>query len=67
MTPEEIKLLCISSCKSYYDYLDKTGRGLNEIDVWGVEVVDHYQRIVNLRLSKKIFDAETIFFRFEGR
>ena len=66
MTPEEIKQLCISSCKSYYDYLEKSGRGLNEIDVWGVEIVDHYQRIVNLRLSKKIFDAETIFFRFEG-
>ena len=65
MTSEEIKQLCISSCKSYYDYLEKTGRGLNEIDVWGVEIVDHYQRIVNLRLSKKIFDAETIFFRFE--
>ncbi len=66
MSPEEIKQLCISSCKSYYDYLEKSGRGLNEIDVWGIEIVDHYQRIVNLRLSKKIFDAETIFFRFEG-
>ena len=66
MTSEEIKLLCISSCKAYYDYLEKSGRGLSEIDVWGVEIVDHFQRIVSLRLSKKIFDAETIFFRFAG-
>ena len=66
MSPEEIKQLCISSCKSYYEYLEKTGRGLNEIEVWGIEIIDHYQRIVTLRLSKKIFDAETIFFRFEG-
>jgi len=66
MSPEEIKQLCISSCKCYYDYLEKTGRGLSEIDVWGVEIVDHFQRIISLRLSKKIFDAETIFFRFEG-
>jgi len=66
MTPEEIKQLCISSCKSYYEYLEKSGRGLSEIDVWGVEVVDPVQRIISLRLSKKIFDAETIFFRFEN-
>jgi len=66
MTSEEIKQLCISSCKSYYDYLDKTGKGLNEVEVWAVEIVDHYQRIVNLRLSKKIFDAETISFQFTG-
>ncbi|MDB5282186.1 MAG: hypothetical protein JWO06_1261, partial [Bacteroidota bacterium] len=66
MTPEEIKDLCISSCKNYYDYLAKTGKGLNEIELWAIEIVDHAQRIVNVRLSKKIFDAETIFFRFAG-
>ena len=66
MTPEELKDLCISSCKNYYNYLAKTGKGLNEIELWGIEIVDYAQRIVNVRLSKKIFDAETIFFRFAG-
>lgn len=66
MTSEQIKQLCISSCKSYYEYLEKSGKGLSEIEVWGIEIIDHYQRIINLRLSKKIFDAETVFFRFEG-
>ncbi len=66
MTGDEIRELCINSSKIYYDYLAKTGKGLHEVDVWQVEVLDRVQRIVSLRLSKKIFDAETIFFQFEG-
>ena len=64
MTPQEIKELCISSSKAYYDYLNKTGKGLNEVEVWAVTVEDHAQRLISLRLSKKIFDTESILFRF---
>lgn len=64
MTPQEIKELCISSSKAYYDYLNKTGKGLNEVEVWAITVEDHAQRLISLRLSKKIFDTESILFRF---
>ena len=64
MTPEEIKQLCISSSKAYYDFLAKTGKGLNEVEVWGITIENLQQRLVSLRLSKKIFDIETITFRF---
>lgn len=66
MTGAEIRELCINSCKVYYDYLAKSGKGLHEVEVWQLEVLDRAQRIVSLRLSKKIFDAETIFFQFAG-
>jgi len=66
MTPEEIKELCLSSSKIYHNYLEKTGKGLNEVDVFAIELVDQYQRIISLRLSKKVFDAETVFFKFAG-
>lgn len=64
MTPEEIKELCISSSKAYHDYLDRTGKGLNEVEVWGIVIEHAAQRLVSLRLSKKIFDIETVVFRF---
>jgi hypothetical protein len=64
MNATEIRDLCLNACKVYHNYLEKTGKGLNEVEVWGVEVVDLYQRIVSIRLSKKIFDAEALFFRF---
>lgn len=63
MNATEIRDLCLNACKVYHNYLEKTGKGLNEVEVWGVEVVDLYQRIVSIRLSKKIFDAEALFFR----
>lgn len=66
MDAKEIRELGLNSCKVYYNYLEKTGKGLNEVEVWSVEVVDIYQRIVSIRLSKKIFDAEALFFQFEG-
>lgn len=64
MTPSEIKQLCISSSKAYYDYLAKSGKGLNEVEVWAIAIENVAQRLVSLRLSKKIFDTETILFRF---
>jgi|ERR1043165_6910699 hypothetical protein len=64
MSPEEIKQLAISSSKAYYDYLAKSGKGLNEVEVWGIAVENLAQRVVSLRLSKKIFDTETVVFRF---
>ena len=64
MNATEIRDLCLNACKVYHNYLEKTGKGLNEVEVWGVEVIDIYQRIVSIRLSKKIFDAEALFFRF---
>lgn len=64
MTAEEIRDLCLSACKVYHNYLEKTGKGLNEVEVWSVETIDLYQRIISIRLSKKIFDAEALFFRF---
>lgn len=64
MTSQEIKELCISSSKAYHDYLDRTGKGLNEVEVWGIVIEHAAQRLVSLRLSKKIFDIETVVFRF---
>lgn len=66
MSPEEIRKLCIDSSNTYYEYLATTGKGLNEVDVWQVDIWDHARRLVSLRISKKIFDSEALLFSFAG-
>jgi hypothetical protein len=53
--------------KAYFDYLLKSGKGLNEVDVWGIDVIDRSQRLLRIRLSKKIFDTEALTLRILGR
>jgi hypothetical protein len=66
MNTELIKDLCIKGSKAYFDYLLKSGRGLNEVDVWGIDVIDRTQRLLRIRLSKKIFDTEALTLRILG-
>lgn len=66
MNTESIKELCISGSKAYFDYLLKSGKGLNEVDVWSIDVIDREQRLLRIRLSKKIFDTEALTLRILG-
>lgn len=62
MTIEAIRDIAINSCEAYYEYLEQNDKGVQEIDVFELEYVNK-TNIINLRLSAKIFDVESIFFK----
>lgn len=63
MTPEEIRDISIDSATAYYDYLERNGKGLQEIDVFELAYLDSRDLLIKLRLSAKLFDTETLFFK----
>lgn len=63
MTIEEIREVALNSAQTYYDYLDNNDKGIQEVDVYEIEVIKSKDLILKLRLSAKLFDIESIFFK----
>lgn len=63
MTPSEIKTLCIKASQTYYNYLEANNKGRSEIDVYSIETLNPEEGIFKLRISKKIFELDAIFFK----
>ena len=63
MTREEIREIAIDSSKAYYEYLVQEQMGIQEINVLELEYLHGKDTIIRLRLSSKLFDTESIFFK----
>ncbi|CAN5445388.1 hypothetical protein BH10BAC5_BH10BAC5_14930 [soil metagenome] len=61
MDLHEIRKTSIDSCDIYYNYLKENNKGLEKISVY--EIRHPKSNIITLRLSKKLFDTETLFFK----
>jgi len=63
MKVNEIKDICLSGSKIYYNYLaNKKNGGVEEIDVSKIDQVN--TDTFKLKITKKLFDAESIYFRY---
>lgn len=63
MTVEEIRHIAIDSSEAYYEYLDQSDKGIQEVDVFDLEYLQGRDTVIKLRLSAKLFDIEAIFFK----
>ncbi|MCP4438832.1 MAG: hypothetical protein GY810_07795 [Aureispira sp.] len=62
MLTEEIRDLCMSGTKAYYDFLAKNDRGLQRIAVRAIEAMPN--GTVQITLGGKLMDTEAVFFYF---
>lgn len=63
MTVEEIRDISIDSANAYYNYLDKNEKGIQEVEVFELTYLENKDLLIKLRLSAKLFDTESIFFK----
>jgi hypothetical protein len=63
MKVKEIREICIDSANSYYNYLDSNGKGIQEVNVFELTYLNSSDFMIKLRLSAKLFDIESIFFK----
>lgn len=63
MTSEEIRDIAIDSANVYYDHLEQNDKGIQEVDVFEIEYLQSRDVLIKLRLSSKLFDTESIFFK----
>ncbi len=63
MTLEEIRKIAINSAQVYYKYLEDNGEGYEEIQVSELSYVESSIFLIKLKVSKRLFDLEAIWFR----
>jgi len=64
MNNEEIKELAISGSEKYLKYLVDNNKGIQEVRVFRIEKVDETGTVFILTLSARLFDTESIEFKF---
>lgn len=63
MKAEEIRDIAIDSAQVYYNYLDDEKKGTQEVQVIELTYLNRSDMLLKLRLSAKLFNIESIFFR----
>ena len=63
MTSEEIRAIAINSGTTYHKYLEENDKGIQIVDVFDIEYLQSKDFLIKLRLSAKLFDTESIFFK----
>lgn len=63
MNAFEIRNIAIDSSDKYYNWLTENNKGTQEVDVFSVDYLLSQDLLIKLRLSAKLFDQESIFFR----
>ncbi|MDD4437055.1 MAG: AAA domain-containing protein [Tissierellia bacterium] len=63
MTVEEIRDISIDSASVYYNYLEQNEKGFSEVDVYELVYLEDVELLIKLRLSAKLFDLESLFFK----
>lgn len=60
MTPSEISLICVDSCKKYYEFLDRNSKGVDEIQITQKEKLKESDNLWLLRLGSRIYNYDLI-------
>ncbi|MDH6314254.1 RecG-like helicase [Parabacteroides sp. PFB2-10] len=63
MKVDEIREIAIDSAQAYYKYLDENDKGIQEVEVTELSYSESGDMLMKLRLSAKLFDIESVFFR----
>ncbi|MBC5772800.1 AAA family ATPase [Pontibacter sp. KCTC 32443] len=66
MEVEEIRNTCIDSADKYLKYLELHKKGVQEVSVFDLEINSKKDLYIKLRLSAKLFDTESIFFKVKA-
>lgn len=62
MDTPEIRSIAIDAAEKYYAYLDRNDKGLQEVEVFDITPTES-GNVYRLRLSAKLFDIESVFFK----
>jgi hypothetical protein len=63
MDTPAIRDIAIDAAEKYFQYLDRNGKGLQEVEISDIVPLENKADTYRLRLSAKLFDIESIFFK----